>query len=151
MAVKLGNGEFTLEIDEQSKNYLFKKMDGLMEIEKEEAIRRGLRQGASVIVHAGKRNYILDGLRMITGGLYKSAGVTTSRKALKVWGGFKRPLGAAAHLLDRGTKERYTKDGYYRGKVKARYFWNDAYQTEKRNASNKVIDVIDKTVEALWG
>lgn len=160
MAVSLKPGEFTLILDEKSKQALFKRMDGLLDIEKEEAVRRGLRQGASIIVKAGKTNYYASGLKKGSeknqkykakpGHLIDSAGVSTSGKAMKVWGGFKRPQGAAAHLLDRGTQERYKKNGAKTGKIKATLFWYNAYQQNKAAASDKIIKVIDKTVEAIW-
>ncbi|MBO7323333.1 MAG: hypothetical protein J6U51_07110 [Bacteroidales bacterium] len=145
----VGNGDFTLILDEQTKQALYAKLQGLSDFEKEETVKRGLKEGAKVIVQQGKANYnILHKKR--TGNLYKSAGISTSKRMLKVWGGFKRPKGAAAHLIDKGTTERFTKKGASRGKVTASKFWTSAFMAKKEAASKKMMDIITKTVEAIW-
>lgn len=53
-----------------------------------------------------------------------------------------------AHLLDKGTAERWTKKGLYRGKVTATYFWTSA----KRASRDRAVTIIEQgLLRALRG
>lgn len=71
--------------------------------------------------------------------------------------GFKRPKGAHAHLIDRGTKKRWTSKGYYRGSVSrgrpqtGSLFFTDAVQTEGPRALNNLVSVIQSELKRMMG
>ena len=156
MAAKVNGGDFTMVIDEQSRQWLYSRMTKLADFEKDAAIKRGLKAGAQLIVSQGKSNFIKSH-KSRTGKLIKSAGVTVAKRDPKVWGAFRRPAGSAAHLLDRGTEDRYNytykgkrlRKPRYVGRVKPSYFWTNAYNEKKAEAGDKIINIIDKTVQSI--
>ena len=71
----------------------------------------------------------------------------------KVYAGFSRPSGAAAHLVDRGTVKRWTKKGYYRGYIsktkgmnRGSSFWTDAVEDKGPEGLEKLYNSIRETI-----
>lgn len=147
----------TLVMDTNSYIEMMKKMNALLSYEKQEIIARGLRDGVTVIAEEGKRNYMARHKKADTGKnkykerqpLLNTIGVLVKKKDNKAYAGFKRPSGAHAHLIDRGTKVRTTKKGWKRGSVKASHFWKDAIDAKKTEAMNKMEDSINKAIETI--
>jgi len=54
--------------------------------------------------------------------------------------------GGAAHLIDRGTVNRMTKDGKNRGAITENHFWTDAIEQNQTAAINEVYNGIEKAV-----
>lgn len=94
-------------------------VEGLEDFEKDRAIKAGLRSAVSVFKTAGKRN-LRQRLKTpggVTDNLMKSFTNKVKRTKLGALSGFARPAGSHAHLVDKGTKMRYTKKGWRRGIV----------------------------------
>lgn len=54
-----------------------------------------------------------------------------------------------AHLIDKGTKDRYTRNGKYRGKVEPNYFWTHAKQRSRPRAEQIFIAGLTQSFSAL--
>ena len=65
--------------------------------------------------------------------------------------GFKRPGGNVAHLVDKGTKERYNKNGAYRGKISGSHFWTDTREQYAPKAMDDMMDAIDRAIRKING
>ena len=156
----MASGEFTIDIDRADLMAALKTLSNLSEFDRREIVAKALKDGGQVIMNQAKRNMMANG-HVKTGALRKSAGTTIIRKSgeLKVHGGYKKTKhrpnnksigGAAAHLLDRGTTDRYTRKGAYRGRVRATLFALVAFRMKKDEASRKVMKTIDNVVKAIW-
>ena len=107
-------------------------VDELKGVDRNRAIRSGMIQGAKVFTRLGRKNLRARNDEH-TGNLLQSMRWKSARNSLAVYAGFERSykfqalkgVGNHAHLVDRGTKDRYTKKGHYRGKMPASYFWTD--------------------------
>lgn len=151
-------------LDEMSYTQVYAKLTGLSEFEKEGIMDRALKEGARVIARQGRANLKARN-KMHTGKLLKAVTVWSKKKRGKAYGGFLRngditkPIkswgGSAAHLVDRGTKERYTKKGYYRGSVSkgnpqtGSRFWYDAFEQKKNDAAQKVMKTVDDCMRLI--
>ena len=156
-------GEMTITLDEGDYARIQEKLSKLSQLEKDAAVQKGLREGVNVIVKKGRTN-LKNRLsnnpvnaRKRTGKLIRSMGISTIKKKMKGYGGFRRPEGAVAHLVDRGTQKRWTKKGAYRGSVskKAPYtgnrFWTDAFNEKKNEAMHELMEIIEKSIKKLGG
>lgn len=65
--------------------------------------------------------------------------------------GFKRPGGNVAHLVDMGTKDRYTKNGAYRGKIVGSRFWSDTKEQYAPQAMNDMMEAVDRAIRKING
>ena len=65
--------------------------------------------------------------------------------------GFARPGGNVAHLVDLGTKDRYTRNGAYRGKIVGSHFWTDTKEKYAPVAMNDMMDAIDRAIRKING
>lgn len=107
-------------------------VDELKGVDRNKAIRSGMIEGAKVFTRLGRKNLRARNDEH-TGNLLQSMRWKSARNSLAVYAGFERSykfqalkgVGNHAHLVDRGTKDRYTKKGYRRGKMPASYFWTD--------------------------
>lgn len=63
--------------------------------------------------------------------------------------GFKRPGGNVAHLVDKGTKDRKTKTGASRGKIKGSHFWTDTKEQYADKAVNDMMAAIDSAIKKI--
>ena len=118
------------------------------DVDRTETVAKALKEGATLIKEAGRIN--LSARNQVNkGNLKKSFSIKVVKKKAYALSGFKRPKGAAAHLVDRGTKKRYTHAGYYRGAAKGSYFWTDAVQESGPRAINKLMDAVYKSLEEI--
>lgn len=141
-------GQQTLTLDKATYNSVMAKLNALGELEKQGLIQQGLKEGVAILAEEGKRNLIARN-NIRKGNLIKSIGIVVRKKDMKSYGGFKRPGGNAAHLVDKGTKARYTKKGFYRGAVKGTHFWQDAFEAKKNEAQNTLIESVQKSIERI--
>ena len=126
-------------------------IEGLNDFEKDKAVKAGLRKGAQVLVRGGRkrlRSSLLDN-RKGTGNLMRSIAPRVKRRKLGALAGFRRPMGNHSHLLDRGTKDRYTKKGAYRGRMKATLFWAQTHDSDMSKAVTEVVTGIEKAVNRI--
>lgn len=137
---------------------IFALVDELQNVDKNKSIKAGLRKAGRVFVSGGKRRLrerLIPG-RTRTGNLMRSFTVRVKRHKLGALAGFKQAkfrgdvtAGNHAHLVDRGTVERYTKDGRYRGVMPANYFWDDTYMIDSGQALNELKKGIMEAVNKL--
>nr|DAO89736.1 MAG TPA: hypothetical protein [Caudoviricetes sp.]DAX30724.1 MAG TPA: hypothetical protein [Caudoviricetes sp.] len=54
-----------------------------------------------------------------------------------------------AHLIDQGTGDRYTKDGKFRGRVLANYFWTHARQRQRQRAQQILLRGVTHSLSSI--
>jgi hypothetical protein len=131
-------------------------VDELKAVDRNKAIRGGMIQGAKVFTRLGRKNLRARNDEH-TGNLLQSMRWKSARNSLAVYAGFERSykfqalkgVGNHAHLVDRGTKDRYTKKGYYRGKMPASYFWTDTRNEGGGEAMRSIEKGIINMIENL--
>jgi hypothetical protein len=128
---------------------VFRAIEGLTDIEKDQAIKAGLRAATNVFLRAGRSNLRarLKGNKN-TGNLNKSFRSKLKRNKLGAIGGFNQ-LGMHAHLLDMGTVNRTTRNGANRGRMIANNFWTDAINTNQNTAISKVYEGIERGIQRI--
>ncbi|MEG1838453.1 MAG: hypothetical protein RR220_04090 [Bacteroidaceae bacterium] len=132
-------------IDKESILYL---VNSLQDFEKDKAIKSGLKSAANVFRKKGKSN--LKG-RLLhhgkqTSHLLNSFTTRTKRSRLGALAGFDRPGGNHSHLIDLGTRMRFTKSGAKRGIMPANKFWTDAKISEEKKAMDAIYKGVEKAV-----
>ena len=142
--------------DENDVLYLVRNLEGF---EQNKAIKSGLRSAMNVfkrkgqmnlrdrMLYHGKHTYALENSFLNHIKRNKLGGLTGFRRSTK-WVQYEN-AGNHAHLVDLGTKPRYTKLGYYRGVMPANHFWTDAFSSEKPKAINLMMDAIKRNVERI--
>ena len=131
-------------------------VDELKAVDRNKAIRGGMIQGAKVFTRIGRKN-LRSRNNEHTGNLLMSMRWKSERNTLAVYAGFERSykfqalkgVGNNAHLVDRGTRDRYTKKGYFRGKMPASYFWTDTRNEGGGEAMRSIEKGIINMVENL--
>lgn len=142
--------ELTLELDKYSYNQLMRVLGEYSKVDQKRAIKSALLKGVREISKQGKLNLTQRNKRK-SGNLLKSFSTKFLQKYLSSYAGFRKGKsrgGNHAHLVDSGTKARYTKKGFYRGKVKGTKFWRDAVRTkgttEMRNLFKSIYNELIK-------
>lgn len=142
--------------DENDVLYLVRNLEGF---EQNKAIKSGLRSAMNVfkrkgqmnlrdrMLYHGRHTYALENSFLNHIKRNKLGGLTGFRRSTK-WVQYEY-AGNHAHLVDLGTKPRYTKLGYYRGVMPANHFWTDAFASEKPKAINLMMDAIKRNVERI--
>lgn len=121
----------------------------LQEIDKNKAIKAGLRKGAMVFIRLG-RSTLRSRNNEHTGNLMKSFRVRVKKRSLGALAGFsvnysrisEDGYGSHSWLVDRGTVQRWTKKGQNRGIMPASYFWTDT----KEQGSSEAIRAIEQGI-----
>lgn len=127
---------------------IMKSINGLSDIDKNKVIKQGLRKAGNVFIRIGK-NELKSKLKGTgKGNLLKSFRNKVKKNKLGVITGFSN-TGHHAHLIDRGTTERYTKSGYYKGRVRGNLFWSNAINTGKSEAINNVLNGIEEGIQKI--
>lgn len=136
------------QIDRENIQYL---VNNLEDIEKDKAIRSGLRSAVNVFRVKGRSNLRSRNLGhgKQTNHLMNSFTTRVKRNRLGALSGFDRPGGNHAHLVDSGTKIRKTKSGANRGIMPANRFWSDAKISEEGKALNAVYQGVRKAVQRI--
>lgn len=136
-------------------DYLVRNLENF---EKEKAVKEGLGAAGNVFKVEGKtrlRQCMKSGSRGVTGNLLKSFQVKVKKNKLGVLTGFKQGIngGSHAHLVDRGTDERfYTINNGKRkstGKVKGNLFWSDTEVEDYPKAMNELYKGIERGVDKI--
>lgn len=119
----------------------------------------GLKQGARYLIRKGRlrlRQRMKSGTKGVTGNLLRSFKYTVKKRNKGVLAGFKGGKGGGNHswLIDKGTKDRYTKKGYFRGRVHRKTgignkFWTDTRKTETNGAMKIILDKLQETVNNI--
>lgn len=135
-------------------------VNGLENLEKDKAIKEGLRKGGNIF-RTGGRNRLRSSMknsRGYTGNLLQSFHVRVKRQKLGVLIGFRRSNrtnsiggGNHAHLVDEGTSNRYwkTRGRKSTGSMGATRFWSDTKILEWNKASEKIFEGVETAVERI--
>ena len=141
--------DFTATIDRQDYIKIMNALSDLSSLEREAVIAKGIQEGLKIVVQEGKSNLASSGIKVRSGNLSGSFKILTKKRDLKGYAGFSRPKGAAAHLLDRGTKMRSTKKGANRGMVTGNYFWTKAVEGKSGRAQQELMESVQKSIENI--
>lgn len=138
----------TSVIDRENVLYMIRNLE---DFEKDKAVKSGLRSAVNVFRVKGRSN--LRG-RLLhhgkqTNHLMNSFTTRVKRTKLGALAGFDRPGGNHAHLVDQGTKRRYTKGGRNRGVMPANRFWADAQATEEGKAMQAIYQGVQNIVQRI--
>lgn len=135
-------------IDKENIQYLVRNLE---DFEKDKALRSGLRAAVNIFRVRGRSNLrsrlLHHGVQ--TNHLMNSFSSRVKRNKLGALAGFDRPGGNHSHLVDRGTKRRYTKAGLNRGVMPGNRFWSDAEKTEESRAMQAVYEGTQKAVQRI--
>lgn len=149
-------GDLTITLDERDLRELNRRLAGLSKTEQRKAIGNALKKGIAAIQRQGKANLAATDLHTgKKGNLKRSFAIKLDRRRSISYAGFKRPKGAVAHLVDRGTKARYTSRGYYRGTVQKKgpntgsMFWTRAVENKGTEAVNTLMNTIYDEVSRI--
>ena len=145
------------------------KLKAMSELERAAVVHKGLQEGVKVFIRAGKSSFqqtksrnphnVAMAKKMAVkrgGGLAKSFSTFSRKKRTSAYAGFKRSTGGGiAHMVDRGTGERYTSKGFYRGSVSkgspntGSRFWTNAVQRNGNKAVQELMDSVNKSIRAI--
>lgn len=145
----MARGDFKFEFDEEDIATFRAVVQEMGEIDGSKAVMNSLSRGMALITRQGKANLDASNHQK-TGNLKRSIRRKQVKKWVSVYGGFKKGKGGGnhAHLVDRGTDERWTKKGAYRGSVSkgspntGSMFWTRAVESKGPQAMEKTMDVI---------
>lgn len=139
--------EFSLEFDvQEAVNYLTAELNNL---ERKQVVRKGLMDAAKIFQARGKIN-LAARTKPHTGHLRSSFKTNYNPRYWAVaYAGFWRPDGNHAHLVDLGSKQRFTKKGYNRGRMPATYFWTDARISEEQLATRAIFDGVSEAIARI--
>lgn len=146
----MASGKLTLTLDPASLAETQRTLSVLSEIEQDAVVKKGLSDAGGVIRRETSKN-IRSRVKTHTGNLIKSLSKRSRKidKQPRVYVGFKRPKGAVSHLLDKGTRERFTKKGYYRGRVRPMRFQTDSVERKGEAALNTLAESIKISVQRI--
>lgn len=145
----MAQNDLTMTMDPEDVRKLNEKLNQLGAVVKEGIVQRGLREGANIILKETKASIERHNF-IRTGKLLSSAAIKTRKKDGKVYVGFKRPAGAAAHLLDKGTAVRHTRTGANRGRIVASNFHTDSVRRKKDEAMQVLYKSIEASLNRIW-
>lgn len=145
----MAQSDLTVTMDPEDVRKLNEKLNQLGAVVKEGIVQRGLREAANIVLKETKSSIERHGF-VRTGKLLSSAAIKTRKKDGKVYIGFKRPAGAAAHLLDKGTVVRHTRTGANRGRIVASNFHTDAVRRKKDEAMQVMYRSIEESLNRIW-
>lgn len=122
----------------------------LRDIEKNRAIKAGLRNMGNTLVRGGKsrlkaRLHYSKGAK---GLLIKNFKVKVKRDKPGVLVGFDRG-GNHSHLVDQGTTKRYHKGGKSVGTMPANHFWQDTAEQDINKASEALFLGIERATQRI--
>lgn len=137
------------------------RVANLENIEKDKAIRSGLRSGANLLKNRGRsrlkqrnyKDYIGKSGRLTSIGkeaiaahnLYNSFQIRIKKKSLGALIGFTNK-GHHSHLVDLGTKKRPHPITGTSGIMPASRYWSDTAENDWKSAMDKVMEGIDRAV-----
>ena len=123
--------------------------------DKNKAVTKGLRKASRILSVAGRRALLVSNKKK-TGNLYRSISYIIKRKSSGSIAGFKRASeknqnakGNHAHLIDKGTRQRFTKDGQNRGKVTGSGFWTRTVGANEQKVYTTLYEAIEESVLRL--
>ena len=151
----MARGDLTVTMDTRSMLRLEAQLARLTEFEKQETVARGVREATAIIKKQGQENLSQTYVKIKEdgSGFNKHTFVNRAdKKKLKGYSGFIRRKGyhgQLAHLIDRGTADRYTKKRAYRGRMRYTGFWTKAVESKGNEALMTMAESIQKTIKRL--
>ena len=140
---------FTVNVNGQDYAKLQTILQQFSDCEQQAAIDYGLNKAMEPVIQKGKAN-LASRNKVYRGNLSSSFGKKIDKKSgKKIYAGFKRPKGAHSHLVDRGTKQRFTKAGASRGKMPGSKFWTDAVMDSKPQQTTIMSDAIKDALSTI--
>lgn len=164
----MANGDFKFSVSEADYIRIQRALEEMSEIERNVVVKGGFKQGGDILLVAGKASF-LEKNKKKSGNLYRAFTKNLKTKKKNTSGilvGFKRGKGKGnhAHLINYPTNHRFTKKGYYRGKIDksgigsrgrqktgATYFWSSVVEAQGSKAMEKVTQAIYRAIEAING
>ena len=164
----MANGDFRFSVSEADYIRIQRALEEMSDIERNVAVKSGFKQGGDILLVAGKASFLAKNKKK-TGNLYRAFTKSLKTKKKNTSGilvGFKRGKGKGnhAHLIDKGTTHRFTKKGYYRGKIDTSgigsrgrqktgktYFWSSVVHAKGQEAMDRVTKAIYRAIEAITG
>ena len=164
----MANGDFKFSVSEADYIRIQRALEEMSDIERNVAVKSGFKQGGDILLVAGKASF-LEKNKKKTGNLYRAFTKNLKTKKKNTSGilvGFKRGKGKGnhSHLINYPTTHRFTKQGYYRGKIDqagigsrgrkktgATYFWSSVVEAQGSAAMEKVTQAIYRAIEAITG
>lgn len=157
----MAKGDLTITLNKGELAAVNIWLSEMSKVEASSTTSKALREGVRVIQAAGKTNLSMrNGVK--TGNLKKSFSIKVVRRKGYGLAGFKRSApkkgikgGNHAHLVDRGTDERWTRKGAYRGSVSKGHpntgsmFWTDAVESQGPRATEKLIEAVYKSLQEI--
>lgn len=163
----MAKGDFVFEVNEAQYARLERALENLSEIEQSTVIKQGLKQGSTMLLTAGKTSFLSKNKKK-TGNLFRAFTDKLNKKKKGIVGtyvGFRRGKnkGNHSHLIDKGTTHRFTKKGYYRGKIDQAgagkrkgytktgktFFWSSVVEQRGDDAMKRVTDAIFRALNAI--
>lgn len=149
---------FKFTVSENEYRAVLRKLEELADVDKKPVLKKAYKQGGQVLITAGKSSF-LEKNKKKTGNLYRSFTSKMKKKNGGILIGFRRGIGLGnhAHLIDRGTVDRYTKRGYYRGKIDdttngktgKTFFWSEVVQMKGEDAMNRIVNAVYDAIEEI--
>jgi hypothetical protein len=138
-------------VDKESIEYLVNRLDSF---DRDEAIRYGLMAAGKVFQSGGEnrlKERMKSGSQGVSGGLLRSFKTRLKKRKPGVLIGFNQDGKGEthAHLVDRGTKERFNKAGASRGIMPANRFWEDTRSQDEKKAMNELYQGVQRAVNRI--
>lgn len=150
--------DFKFTVSEAEYQALIRKMEELADVDKKPVLRKAYKSGGQILIKAGKSSF-LEKNKKKTGNLYRSFTSKMKKKNRGILIGFRRGVGLGnhAHLIDKGTTYRFTKKGYYRGKIDdasngktgKTFFWSNVVQMKGEDAMKRIVDAVYDAIEEI--
>lgn len=153
----MAQDSLSLYFDPQSLAKVYGQLNQLSEIYRNAVVQKGLSEGAGVIRRETNKNMhrlVKKRKGNLYGSLSKKKVGSVNKGDVRYQIGFRRTAGAAAHLIDKGTNERWTKgkngkQKAYRGKVTPRYFHTMSVEKKGEEALNRVAESIKLSIDRI--
>lgn len=164
----MAKGDLTLEIDSKTWHKAEMMLYKMGELHQNHVIDKALRGGQYIFrrLATDKYNRAIGRTSKATGKLIRSIKVDIKKSIedAKSNQGFRGGAGHVAHLVDRGTKARYTKKGAYRGIMykgrKTKYytptgdrlkgFWSKANKKGEIHARYTVLHILHNEIRKIY-
>lgn len=144
--------KLSIYFDPKSLATVYAQLNQLSEIQRDAVVQKGLSDGAGIIrreTNKNMRHLVQKRKGNLYGSLTKKKVGKASKGDVRYQIGFRRPKGAAAHLIDKGTTERFTKKGAYRGRVTPRLFHTMSVERKGDEALKRVAESIQISIDRI--
>ena len=147
----MATGNFSISADPKDVERLLYKLQALENVESREPVKQAFQKGGDELKAKATASIISHGF--IKTGKFAQSPSRQFRKKKNNPGvlvGFRRGgfHGQVAHLMA-GTKERFTKSGAYRGKIKESSYWSDISQTDAPRVLQDIMKAIENEIDRI--